>query len=144
MAIFHTLESSSRGFKVNLEFFRKIAREATDRGIKIAVENRPEKRLFGSAPEELKLLMEAVDENIWICVDAGHANINRNLSHLLENLSTHVIEIHLHDNNGERDEHKPLFAGTVDWRLVSNWLKNRRTEINLVFEILCSEQRPNA
>ena len=140
IAVFHTLESSLREFEANLEFFRRIAREAADRGIKVAVENRLERRLFGSDPRDLELLIESVGENIGACADVGHANINRNLSQLLKTLDNSIIEVHLHDNDGEKDEHKPPFTGSVSWGLVLDWLKRRKEYINIVFEILCSEQ----
>ncbi|MEM1718288.1 MAG: TIM barrel protein [Thermosphaera sp.] len=140
ITVFHTLECSLREFEVNLEFFRRMAREAADRGIKVAVENRLERRLFGSNPRDLKLLIESVGDNIGACADVGHANINRNLSQLLKTLDNSIIEVHLHDNDGEKDEHKPPFTGSVSWGLVLDWLKRRKEDINIVFEILCPEQ----
>ncbi|MEM4834257.1 MAG: TIM barrel protein [Thermosphaera sp.] len=142
ITVFHTLECSLREFEANLEFFRRMAREAADRDIKVAVENRLERRLFGSDPRDLKLLIESVGDNIGACADIGHANINHNLSQLLKTLDNSIIEVHLHDNNGEKDDHKPPFTGSIDWKLVLNWLKTRKKDVNIVFEILCAEQAP--
>ena len=33
----------------------------------------------------------------------------------LEVLGNRLISLHLHDNDGEKDEHKLLFSGTTDW-----------------------------
>jgi len=38
----------------------------------------------------------------------------------LERVLDRLVSIHLHDNDGEGDQHKLLFSGTVDWpRLAS-------------------------
>ncbi|MEM0027113.1 MAG: sugar phosphate isomerase/epimerase [Ignisphaera sp.] len=138
IAVFHTLKTSSDPLNTNLHFFREIAREAMDRGIRIAVENRLEKNLFGSKPEDLKNIVESVGEGIGICLDVGHANINKNLDAFLKTLENSIIELHLHDNNGFRDEHKPPFTGSVDWNAVIGLIKRKR-DILPVFEIACRE-----
>jgi len=33
----------------------------------------------------------------------------------LERLKDRLISVHLHDNDGLSDQHKPLFSGTNDW-----------------------------
>jgi sugar phosphate isomerase/epimerase len=33
----------------------------------------------------------------------------------LEHLKGRLISVHLHDNDGSSDQHKPVFSGTIDW-----------------------------
>ena len=139
VAVFHTLVTGSRNpLEVNTEFFRVMTREAMDRGIAVAVENRLEKNLFGSSPRDLKKLIESVGEGIGVCLDVGHANIAGNLRQFIESLQGHIIEMHLHDNDGVKDLHRPPQTGTVDWSYVVSFLK-RKQDVLPVFEIICRE-----
>jgi len=143
IAVFHTLKTMSRDpLEVNLEFFRAVVKEAIDRGITVAVENRIERELFGSSPKDLKDLAEGIGEGIGVCLDIGHANITKNLKQFLNTLEEYVVEIHLHDNDGYRDLHKPPQTGTVNWATVLQWLKNKSKTIP-VFEIACNESIKN-
>jgi sugar phosphate isomerase/epimerase len=140
IAVFHTIKTMSRDpLKINIEFFKMVVREAIDREIIVAVENRLEKELFGSKPDDLKILVDNVGEGIGVCLDIGHANITRNLDQFLNKLGEHVVELHLHDNNGLKDLHKPPLTGTVDWGTVIQWLRNRDNVVP-VFEIVCREE----
>ena len=138
IAVFHTLKGGS-GYDVNVEFFKRIAKEALDRGVRVAVENRLERNVFGAKPSELKSLLEGVGEDMGICLDVGHANINNNLRQFLETLGDRIIELHIHDNDGQRDLHKPPYTGTVDWGYIKEWLKLRREKVLPVFEVSCRE-----
>jgi Sugar phosphate isomerases/epimerases len=139
IAVFHTVKTLLRDpLEVNIEFFRTITREAVDRGITVAVENRLEKDLFGSSPGDLKALAETIGEGIGVCLDVGHANITKNLQQFLSTLGDVVVELHLHDNDGSRDLHKPPQTGTVNWGLIMQWLKSR-SRVVPVFEIACTK-----
>lgn len=144
IAVFHTLEISNKVFETNLEFFRRMTREAADKGIKVAVKNKLEKRLFGSSLEGLKLLIESVGENVGACADIGHANINRDLSQLLKTLDNSIIEVHLHDNNCEKDGHKPPFTGSINWKLVSDWLRRHKGRSASFSRSYARSKHPNA
>jgi sugar phosphate isomerase/epimerase len=139
VAVFHAIRTSSRNpLEMNLEFFKVMAKEAIDRGIMVAVENRMERGLFGSKPSDLKALMEGVGEGIGVCLDVGHANITKNLHRFLDELGEHIVELHLHDNDGLKDLHKPPLTGTVDWNSIMLWLRNKSNVIP-TFEIGCRE-----
>ena len=79
---------------------------------------------------------------LGFCYDAGHANLmTRERSreaapfyvwgelypqfdeHILEKMLPHVVNCHLHDNNGLTDQHLNRGAGTVDWPKVLSLLK---------------------
>lgn len=53
---------------------------------------------------------------LGICYDSGHGNMGgKGLDHLAK-FADRLISLHLHDNNGFDDQHKPLFSGTIDWK----------------------------
>ncbi|MBN1515079.1 sugar phosphate isomerase/epimerase, partial [Candidatus Sumerlaeota bacterium] len=55
-------------------------------------------------------------ELLGLCYDAGHGNIGegRGLTHL-EKVKHRLLSIHLHDNDGNGDQHNFVFSGTVEW-----------------------------
>jgi len=143
VAVFHTIKTVFRNpLETNLEFFRTVVKEAMERGIMVAVENRLEKELFGSSPKDLKELVETIGEGIGVCLDVGHANITKTLQQFLNTVGEHIVELHLHDNDGQKDLHRPPQTGTVNWSLITQWLKKRAGVIP-VFEISCRESVKN-
>lgn len=81
---------------------------ARERKVRIAIEN-------GSFEAIAKLLSEYDPHYLGLCYDSGHGNKDgAGLDHL-ESLKDRLISVHLHDNDGSGDQHKPLFTGTVDW-----------------------------
>ncbi len=97
---------------------------------------------------------------LGICYDSGHANImaGKNVTdanhalwdyhqrgmeppwndHILEDVLPHVVNCHLHDNDGQRDLHLLPGAGTVDWPHIVELLRRAprldcvQNEANLV------------
>lgn len=88
----------------------------TARSVRIAVENRPNDKFIGMR----ELFSEYGPQFLGLCYDSGHGNIGgMGLQHL-DSVKERLVSIHLHDNDGKTDQHRPVFTGTVDWeRLVS-------------------------
>ncbi len=90
-----------------------------------------------TADKLLALIRRFDSEHLGICYDAGHANLMkcsrgvvesspenffRNFGipvpyddRILEKLLPHVVNCHLHDNNGIFDQHRIFGKGNVDW-----------------------------
>ncbi len=81
------------------------------KGVKLAVEN-----IFYDEFNGIGTLMsEYRPDFLGICYDSGHGNMGRlGLPHLAR-FPDRLLALHLHDNNGFDDQHKPLFSGTIDW-----------------------------
>lgn len=60
------------------------------------------------------------------CFDSGHANAFTNNIDAFpwEKYQKHLICLHLHDNNGLRDQHLPPFKGNINWELLMKNLHN--------------------
>jgi sugar phosphate isomerase/epimerase len=58
-----------------------------------------------------------------ICFDTGHAHMDSGTVRLAELLGPRVIATHLHDNDGQDDQHLPPFHGSIDWRRLIAALK---------------------
>ncbi len=115
--------------------FKTIAKCASEVGVRVAVENEFDPRgLAAPAPggrnmvvparvgclvSELKELVEDVDpESLGICLDFGHANLQRPLFALEEAIregGSSIIATHLHDNEGLDDQHMLPLMGSIPW-----------------------------
>ena len=81
-------------------------------GVRLAIENMRDDD-FGM----IRRLLEAYGpEVVGVCYDCGHGNIGarRGLEYL-EAVKERLIALHLHDNDGTRDQHGVPFTGTVDF-----------------------------
>ena len=112
-------------------------------GIPLALENMP-----GDTWEVLdRLLDETPPDLVGICYDSGHANIDvqGHPADGIEHLERHLDRLqalHLHDNDGTGDQHRPPFYGTVDWpRLVSDIRRSAYPRM-LSFELAMREPCP--
>jgi len=81
---------------------------ARERNVRLALEN-------GHFEAIGKLLSEYDPQYAGLCYDSGHGNARAGGLDHLESLKGRLISVHLHDNDGTGDQHKPLFTGTVDW-----------------------------
>lgn len=120
----------------NIGFFKEVSKHASDYGVKIAVENRLETR-YGSLPKDLlELIREVGSESLGVCLDTGHANVNKlSVPTMVEILSEHLVATHIHDNDGSHDQHLPPLMGSIDWGPVMNAFSQTGYSRPLVLEI---------
>jgi sugar phosphate isomerase/epimerase len=122
----------------NIERWRQLKRSLNElekfcikKGVKIAVENEP----FDEFKGIIELFSEYGPEFIGLCYDSGHGNIGEHGLKNLDSVKERLISLHLHDNNGLEDQHKPIFSGTVDWIELSRIIAESRYNKFLTFEI---------
>ncbi len=102
--------------------------ESTSRrtGVRIAIEN-------GEFHVIERLLEEYPEDYVGMCYDCGHGNCDYDDGlDRAERLKDRIIAVHLHDNNGERDEHKIPFTGTVDWERLARILATSKSYLKPV------------
>ena len=109
-------------------------------GVSIALEN------IWTSPNTPEVLLDVVKKfespYLGLCYDSGHANIMKYArregslakmwwntpeevpqdDRILEKMLPYIINCHLHDNNGDRDEHKLPGRGNIDWEHVMGLL----------------------
>ncbi len=95
------------------ESIQRIDRAARDRDIKVAMENMPDSH-FTMCENSEELLSYLEGTEIGICFDAGHAQVSGTVNEFMEH-SSKFVNIHLHDNLGERDDHLPIGDGVIDF-----------------------------
>lgn len=116
----HEVETAREIVKSSLSILDKKVRNYD---MNICVENMPRiKWEIFSRAEEIISCIE--DTSFKICFDLGHANTSNTINEFLE-ISELFGNVHLHDNNGKRDEHLVLGMGNAPWEEVIRKLMNK-------------------
>jgi sugar phosphate isomerase/epimerase len=92
---------------------RKLDAYSQELGVKVALENMPRSPFsMATIPADLLELIEGT--GLGICLDVGHAHTAGELKGFVK-LKKGIVNLHVHDNKGESDEHLPIGDGTVDF-----------------------------
>ena len=103
--------------------WRPLVEKAEALSVKMALEN-----VFDDNPAPLKRLLEAVDSSfLGYCMDPGHGHLFSEvpLVDWIGVLGDRLVEIHLHDNHREADEHLPLGQGDIDFPAIFSRIRER-------------------
>jgi len=120
-----------------LSFWKDLEKDIND--FNIALEN-----VFDRESLFLKDLIETLNVEIkgcnfgW-CFDIGHANLFNKITHeeWIESLAKYLMEIHIHDNKGEYDDHLSLGEGNIAYYKIISLLREKiiNDDIILNFEL---------
>lgn len=120
-----------------------LARDASDRGIRLMVENLD--RTFATV-EDLAPILDASPE-AGFHLDVGHANLRLGLGEtnrtgaLLDAFGDRLAHVHVSDNRGgTEDLHLPLGAGMVDWKAAIRRLKAAGWDATVTLEVFSRER----
>jgi sugar phosphate isomerase/epimerase len=118
-----------------------ILREAAARSLRVALENGPLDLL--SQVLELMAGHPACD-HLGICVDTGHANMHGALyespaPQFIRFFKGRLIHLHLHDNQGQEDEHWVPGQGSIRWSEVFQQIAECGYNGHIVFELSANE-----
>ncbi|MFH0815933.1 MAG: sugar phosphate isomerase/epimerase family protein [Methanobacteriota archaeon] len=102
-----------KAFEASARSLKSLAPIAEDSGIVLAVENMPHAGwAFMTTAEEARKVCEGT--GLGLCFDIGHAHIAGTEAEFFE-LADLFANVHLHDNNGGRDEHLTVGDGGADF-----------------------------
>ena len=107
----------------SLPTWKPLVERAEKLSVKLALEN-----IFEENPSILKRLLEAIDSPyLGYCLDPGHGNLFSEVAIVewIEVLSSRLIEVHLHDNHRQADEHLPLGCGAIDFPAIFSSLREK-------------------
>jgi len=89
-----------------------------------------------TTPEHLMLILEMGHlPQIGVCLDLGHAHITSGTDAAIAILNDRIAQVHVHDNQGLKDEHLWPGDGSIDWPATVKALKNLKEPPALVLEI---------
>lgn len=115
-----------------LDFWLPLADAAGKDNIIICLEN-----LWEPVPDiQVELITAGNHPHLQASFDNGHALVFSNISssEWVETLGPMLAHCHLHDNNGEIDEHKPIGEGLENWDQLTLTIKEHLPQAILVME----------
>lgn len=112
--------SKEETFEKNKEFYLDILKDAQKYNVNILTENFNKICVDGyywiDNVKDMKDLIEYVNHPLlYACFDTGHANLQKeSIREQINVLGKYIKGIHVHDNMGDEDSHRPLWCGTLD------------------------------
>jgi sugar phosphate isomerase/epimerase len=123
-----------RAIENSLTAIEHINTFARPLGVKVLLENLENEV---TTPEHLlEILNIGHFDNLGVTLDVGHAHLSEGgLEHAFELLRPRIHELHVHDNNGLRDEHLWPGSGSIDWAKFIRLAATLPAEIPGILEI---------
>jgi len=104
-------------------------------GVRVLVENLTSD---ATTPEHLMTILEMAHlDQIDVCLDLGHANITPGIAEAIGIFGKRIVEVHVHDNHGLKDEHLWPGDGAIEWPSTVDALKQLPSSPAAVLEIGC-------
>lgn len=101
---------------------KPIEKASVEYGVTVGIENMPSVPFFlGRTASQLAEIVEGTD--LGICFDIGHANTMNEIDAMIELHGDRFVNIHIHDNNGDRDAHMTIGDGSIDFNALLPRLK---------------------
>lgn len=103
--------------QINEAFLKELTDYARPYGVTICLENMPFKlHRLSHVPEIVKTVQKLHIDNLGICFDTGHGNLyGDDAGELVRQCGSLLRTLHVHDNNGEQDQHLIPGQGTICW-----------------------------
>jgi sugar phosphate isomerase/epimerase len=125
----------TQSLKNATQCLRSLTNASKNYGIVFAIENdhKSNDQILAGYPEQLMFLIE--ETGCTFTLDVGHANTLTKIETFIETLAEHIVNIHLHDNNGKQDTHLSLGKGNIDFSAVLANLRKIEYKGPLIAEV---------
>ena len=121
----------------SVPFWREILRD-TPEDMTLCVEN-----VMESAPDLLLEIVQSVDDpRFRLCLDVGHAacmGTDMDPESWIRAMGPWIAHVHLHNNDGMQDLHRPLGEGVLDMEAILTALEERCPDATLTIENIRAE-----
>lgn len=132
-AVFHpmyfdsgvTKDNYIETLKYNTKRFISLCEVAENYNTSVVIENifnmwnskRETVDSFGVSIEDILNLISGINkDNFGVCLDTGHANCAKiNPANFVKQINKSIKVLHVHDNDGTRDQHVAPFVGNINW-----------------------------
>ncbi|MEO6982554.1 MAG: sugar phosphate isomerase/epimerase family protein [Edaphobacter sp.] len=135
---------NTRALENSLTAIEHLKAFAHPLGVRILLENLQNEV---TTPEHLlEILRVGHFDRVGICLDVGHAHLaapenNKGIDAAFELLKSRIAQLHLHDNQGQKDDHlwpnseSVTDRGTIDWKNVARHMATLPATIPAILEI---------
>ena len=112
---------------------KTLVRASNELGITFTVENdhKSSDQSLSANPEQVEFIIKNV--GCKLTFDVGHANTLGKINEFLK-LDRLIGNVHLHDNNGAKDEHATIGKGSIDFSNMFRKMKKLRNATPLIIE----------
>ncbi|KYH33967.1 xylose isomerase-like TIM barrel [Clostridium tepidiprofundi DSM 19306] len=117
--------------KIAVDRMKRIVNVCESMEFKLAIENLKSQR-------HIDYLLQQIESDMFgFCFDSGHANaFTKNLELFpWELYGDRIMSLHLHDNNGEKDQHLIPGKGNIHWSWLIHKLFSLKADLNLTLEV---------
>lgn len=117
-------------FEKSVEIWKWMAERVSSEGSQLMLEN-----VYELYPDEVRDLFEELKPfQVGFCLDVGHLHAfgKAPMTDWLIELGAYIGQLHLHDNQGNEDDHIALGDGVIDFDLLFSWLKQNRSSPPLI------------
>jgi sugar phosphate isomerase/epimerase len=112
---------SQRSLEYALTALEHLGAFARPLGVRLLVENLVSE---ATTPEHLVTILEQGHlDDVGICLDLGHAHMTVGIPEAVATLGPRIASVHVHDNNGLKDEHLWPGDGSIPWSATIDLLK---------------------
>ena len=125
--------SIMRWLERSVEVFQTVLEEEGGDDVILVIENSHD-----PIPEVLLHLVDKIGSGIVkVCLDIGHVNVfsTKTLKDWMDKLKDKIVEVHLHDNHGDSDDHLALGEGSIDIAAVLGELDNMGVKVDMTLEM---------
>jgi sugar phosphate isomerase/epimerase len=125
-------EFDLRKFDAAFTSFEHLKLFAKERNVKILLENN-----IGPLgnPGRIHEFIRYTRLDLKVCIDVGHAFLTGELCPAIQKLASMAGSVHLHDNQGERDDHLMPFDGKIAWQEAMRSLRDVEADAPLFLEL---------
>ena len=114
-------------WQLNVEFMGWLLDYAKQIDITICLENMPHRTFSMAKPEKVLELAQLMDDpHFAVCLDTGHVATQEGLTveEQIRLLGDKLQAFHIHDNNGEKDQHRWPGQGVINWKAFAQALRD--------------------
>ncbi len=112
-------EDKDKVIDINHDFFGRLLRVAEENEVCICLENMPFLNQCLAKPEDMLSLVKSFDSPLMrMCLDTGHAVLfGISCADAVRKIGKEYLKaLHVHDNDGTRDQHLFPGEGVIDWK----------------------------
>ena len=116
-------------------YIHQLCEIAKPLNVTLAIENVGYNGTSLFTQEEYVHFLDDVDSSAKYLIDIGHANLNGwDIASTIYHVKDRLVGLHIHDNDGNGDQHLPIGEGTVDWDSIFDVLRTEQVVCELVLE----------
>lgn len=123
--------------KIGIERLERVLKVCEENNIPLAIENIDDQTTFLKTMEYFKN-----NPYVKMCYDSGHNNFIDPEFDYFETFKDKIICLHLHDNQGDNDDHTLNKYGTINWDDLARKLAYVPNELSLDYELLFTKKCP--